>query len=1538
LNLKMNKLLVYLLPIFFSLNILGQNLISVKKFDGSGNNQVFKSTIDSHNNIYIIGYFSGSVKAGGNSYTTKGTAIDAFISKYDMDGNLLWFKHIGSDQIDYITGLALSTDESSISIVGYYFGNQIDFGNGVVLENYATGTPDAFIADLDASDGAVKKVKRVAYGEGGQVVTDVCIDKNSNIILIGYVGAEGTTSFFDSNNSIICNGPRKYFILQLNNNYEINWLKQYTSDDVNNNFYSIDFDESGYYIAGMNRGNLNLDIKTLISQGPAQDMFLYKTDFNGNGQWVRSIKGSGKDVSQYATCDQQGHVYISGSYSSSDLTIDSTATLISARNSIPNKGLNDIFYAKYNTDGTLQWFNVAGSTGDDKLTRLSAYDHYFVIAGQFGGPMTFNNENISPVGGVDALGIVHDENDNLLYAIKAGGSNTDVNQTCLIDNQGNYIFVGEFLSPSIAFDASHSLTNSVQPPAIATRDVFIAKYKSRSISLVSSPVKCYGSATATISANAKGAWVGNKTYAWTKKNDASFSKNTSIIENVSSGTYYCKISDDLHFEVDSITLTDPAELVAVQNLQQDAKCYGSLDGRLGATVTGGTGAVSYLWSGTGAGIIATNQVQNTLAAGTYSLVVTDVNNCTDTIKNMVIAEPTLITFQNCDVTKINGVDGAVHLRIMGGTVPYLYSWSGPSGFSATTQDIGGIRTAGNYTVTVTDHNLCKRDTTFLIIDSQYLYAKLTNKKDISCKGGADGSLTVLAVPNNSTPSITYNWAGPNGYTGSTATINNLKAGVYSVTVTDVNQDPDEVYIISNIELTEPANELSVDLVKGDQACFGLPNGFIDANPSGGTLPYRYSWKKEGNSLPDVTEVIIGLALGSYEVTVLDTNNCEVKKAISINEPSKITAQHSLSPVSCTESKNDGTIDITPAGGTGAYTFHWSNGLTTEDVSLLSAGTYRCSITDVNLCTETFDFVVGQPNPLSASFTNTNVSCYDGENGSIALEVSGGNSSYNYSWSNGRTEASLNGLKKGYYSVTVTDGKNCQKYFSTSLTQPDEISVSATSIKHASCKGAADGSLSLSTQGGKAPYIWVWNDGKTGSSIDGLNATDHIVTIHDANSCTKSATFQIVEPSELVLTEQVDKHINVKCNGAKTGELEVSASGSSGQYQYSIDGTTWQFIGKFSNLEGGNHSVMVRDEKVPTCVKSTDISIIQPEAIAFPSASGTDITCNNSNNGKINAIATGGTAPLAYTLKLNGDIVENATGKSTGIFENLAEGENYTVEVTDANLCEVVKTSSLKIINPALLSVKSCAIDDITCPNLANGEVDVQVEGGSGNYTYALKQKGVETGNSTGASSGKFSGIKPGDNYTIEVTDGNNCPAAISPSFNLKNPEKISIATELVTKTSGIGLADGGINIIATGGTGTLNYILSDGTSQMSGSFVGLPKGNYTITVTDGSSCNSATSNPLIIDEPTAGVDLLKGGIVKIYPNPVAERVFVEINNAEYKSLKVELKNIAGKASISQKFENAGPGFKAEINLNNLPKGIYVVLLNDNIMGEKLIVQ
>ncbi len=1628
----MKRIIFFLLLIILVPRLVGQSTMFSKGHNGPGDNQIFKTIVDRNDNIYAIGYFSGTININGQDYSSNGAYLDAYIAKFDKNGDNVWFKQISSEHNDYAIGLALSLDQSSVYVVGNFHGVNCDFWKEKSLTNSSNlSTADGYIVNLKTSDGTINDIKKVIYGDGNQVVTDIGVDKNSNIIVTGYVVSNGTISYFDPDNSFTCVGPRNYYLVQLQSTLNLNWVKYYTANDGSNNFYSVATDNSGYYIAGMNKKDLVLDLKTLTSQNLSVDMFLYKTDFNGNGQWIRSIKGNENELSVYATCDQKGHVYISGYYASTDLKVDSTATLQSTR-TVPNKGLNDIFFAKYTTDGTLQWFDVAGSTGEDKLTRLSTDGENIVIAGQFGGPMTFNNETLTPEGSTDGLGIVHDKNDNLLYAIKMGGTGADVAQSCVIDSEGNYVFTGNFYSPTLKFDSNpaNNLTNAYP----STRDVFIAKYKSRSISFVLDTVKCYGTATGGIVANPKGAWAGDLTFSWTKDGDALFTANTQFINNITAGTYQCTVSSGLYSETAAVTMVEPVALTATENMvsHKNAVCYGSADGALALTVSGGTGTKSYVWSGNGTGVIANNVSQNAISVGNYSATVTDKKGCSVTVNNMVVTEPPKIHFKGTSVTAINGVQGSVDLKVNNAVTPFTATWTGAGTFTVSpapnSEDIEDISVAGNYSVQVTDNNNCKADTTVLIVDSNNLYAFVSDKKNVTCKGGNNGSITVTPQTKNTNPSFTYTWSGPAGPYPSEPTITGV-AGTYAVTVTDNNDSPVKSYTISDIIITEPAAVLAATITGGPITCFGLNNGYADANGTGGTLPYTYQWKKNGELITEVAEVITSLGSGNYDVTITDAGNCTATASTTVTSPPPITVNDAVvTPVTCNGTKNDGAIALNVSGGTGTLTYLWSNGLTGQTISLLSAGTYRCTITDINNCSTVTGQTVGQPSVMTASFTNTNVSCYAGSNGAIDLTPAGGNAgAYTFKWSNNQVTEDISGLSVGSYSVTVVDSKKCEKAFTTSLTQPSSaLDVTAATVTNANCNGSATGRITLNTTGGTSPYSWSWSHGPSSSSADALAAGNYTVTVTDSKNCTKDASFTITEPTALAISEVIASHTNLLCNGDGTGALEVSASGSTGTYEYSLSGASWQTSPVFSNLVSGDYIVMVRDQSVTSCQKTitSPVVITQPAAIAFTSPSATNITCNGLANGTISTVATGGTGSLLYKLNLDGTETSNVSGASTGLFTGLASGAAYTVEVsdanncnltsntysisepqaitlasatatnitcpgltngavnaqasggtgalvyklllndaetgnntgvssgsfadlsegttykvqvTDANNCSPVSSEVLSVTAPQPVSLSNLAANNITCSGLTNGSISIQASGGNGSYSYKLLLNNTPATNVTGATTGNFTGLSAGTGYSIEVTDGNNCDPVVSNAVNIQEPAQISIVSQTASRASGSGASDGGINIIASGGTGNLSFLLNTGLTQTSGVFASLTVGTYQVTITDANNCGPVSSNSLIVESPTS-IDNLTGTRIRLYPNPVSERVFVEVKNQEFKELKVELKNISGHASLTQKYENVGDGFVADIDLSRLPKGIYVVVVNNNVTKDKLIVQ
>ena len=229
--------------------------------------------------------------------------------------------------------------------------------------------------------------------------------------------------------------------------------------------------------------------------------------------------------------------------------------------------------------------------------------------------------------------------------------------------------------------------------------------------------------------------------------------------------------------------------------------------------------------------------------------------------------------------------------------------------------------------------------------------------------------------------------------------------------------------------------LSGTITKTDVSCFGGSNGTAEVNITGGSAPYIYSWSPYGGTASKAT----GLTQGTYVCTITDSESTQITRSITIAQPASVVSGTTVvTNVSCNGASN-GAINLTPAGGTAPYTFNWGGGVTTEDRTALSAGTYTVTITDFNGCTATVDATVTQPNILSSTASQTNVSCNGGSNGTATINVSGGTPIYTYSWSpSGGNGATATGLIAGTYTVTVKDANLCQITKSFIITEPAAI--------------------------------------------------------------------------------------------------------------------------------------------------------------------------------------------------------------------------------------------------------------------------------------------------------------------------------------------------------------------------------------------------------------------------------------------------------------------------------------------------------------------
>lgn len=379
---------------------------------------------------------------------------------------------------------------------------------------------------------------------------------------------------------------------------------------------------------------------------------------------------------------------------------------------------------------------------------------------------------------------------------------------------------------------------------------------------------------------------------------------------------------------------------------------------------------------------------------------------------------------------------------------YTTTWSAscagtwnPNNTSATTTFIPGTvssPTACNISVVIVD--ACGR-TTFDTKKAVVMPCKLTITPTVtqpSCSGNSNGSIS-MAITGGAAPySWTWNRTNPvGGPTNGTGTnITGLSAGTYAVTVTDANNCTGTFTSL----VSQPAS-LSVTSSQVNVGCFGQSTGSINITVSGGTAPYTYNWT-DITTAPE-PEDRTNLAAGTYTVTVTDAAGCtSAPLSVTITQPAAALGLSAVATNVTCNGLGNGNINLTVTGGTAPYTYLWSNGATTEDISGLVPGTYSVTVTDANGCTATLSRGITQPNPLTLTVSAVNPTCaalnppaYSTFDGSITLSVSGGTGPFTFNWDDLTTPPEPQNranLGPGTYNVTVTDANGCTKSASVTL--------------------------------------------------------------------------------------------------------------------------------------------------------------------------------------------------------------------------------------------------------------------------------------------------------------------------------------------------------------------------------------------------------------------------------------------------------------------------------------------------------------------------
>jgi uncharacterized repeat protein (TIGR01451 family)/gliding motility-associated-like protein len=395
-------------------------------------------------------------------------------------------------------------------------------------------------------------------------------------------------------------------------------------------------------------------------------------------------------------------------------------------------------------------------------------------------------------------------------------------------------------------------------------------------------------------------------------------------------------------------------------------CYGSNNGAINLTPSGGISPYTYAWTKSGGGYSASVEDITDLAPGTYNVTATDKYGCTVS-GSATITQPASAISISETITAENpfgSYTGIINITASGGTSPYTYLWSN----SSTAEDQNAL-TGGSYSVTVTDAHGCSVVKSFTVNSTGApLSVSSITKTDVLCYGGSSGSINLEVIGGSG--SYTYSWTGPNSFTATTQDLAGLQAGTYNVTISDgVNPT-----INTSKTISQPSSALSATANGTNILCNGSSTGGISLSISGGTSPYTYLWSN-GLTTKDITN----LSAGTYSVTIIDSNGCTTSTSATITQPTAIVINGLVADSNC-NSGSSGAITLTVNGGTPNYTYLWNNGATTKDISGLAPGDYSVTVTDANGCKKSQAFSVGNAcigaaKTITSAVTNNNDGTY-----------------------------------------------------------------------------------------------------------------------------------------------------------------------------------------------------------------------------------------------------------------------------------------------------------------------------------------------------------------------------------------------------------------------------------------------------------------------------------------------------------------------------------------------------------------------------------
>ena len=821
-----------------------------------------------------------------------------------------------------------------------------------------------------------------------------------------------------------------------------------------------------------------------------------------------------------------------------------------------------------------------------------------------------------------------------------------------------------------------------------------------------------------------------------------------------------------------------------------------------------------------------------------------------------------------------------------------------------------------------------------VVILQNTLALAADVQDASCQGAADGR--IAAVVSGGYAPFSYSLDG--GPAQSDSIFQNLPAGTYQLVVTDVYGFADT----ANVVVAEP-DPLTVNAqTQGDS---------IVCAPAGGTPPYQYSL--DGQTFQNAP-VFGDLPDGVYTVTVMDAHGCTAQEQVILATQALVAAATLENDITC-NNDNDATISVMAAGGIPPYTYSL-DGQNFQSAPLftnLPEGSYTVIVQDdAGFQVQTNTVVVTNPPPLQASATVTGYQ--------LMGSASGGTPPYTYSLDGQNFQSNPSFTPgNGTWTLTVMDSHGCTATAQATL---DVAPLTASAAVHSNvlCFGGSQGSIIATASGGVPPYEYSLNgiDWQTEPLFDGLPAGTYVVQVRDAGGVmTTSNLVTLSEPPALTVTAVAANY-----------QIEVTASGGTPPYTYSLDGGPAQTDNVFTGIDAsGDYLITVVDSNGCTVSIVLAVSVVESADVVFnePACAGDPVQM-------VVTDVTGGTPPYEYSLDgqhwqldpvledviagtfyvwvrdANGfvwqsppyvvdltplvveaavsgnDVTLSATGGvppytwsidgttffDAATFEDLPNG-NYTGYVADANGCVQQVNFTIDVVQGAALD-----LTDPSCAGSADGEIEVTaVDGGSGPYSYSLDGQ-------TFQDEPLFTDL-PAGNYTLYIQDASGFVFAMD--VTLTDPAPLTLETTLTDDT---------IVAHASGGTPPYQYSIDGGvTFQTDSTFSDLPPGDYTVLVRDLNGCLAFVEVSVMPNAATEAGALS----FALWPNPTDGRLYLRLPDAGRAT--IELFDLTGRTVMQQRWLSPNAGAVHTLDLHHLPAGSYTIriVLNDRTGIRPLIV-